>query len=82
MDTLEEYAIVITNKISNWFVFWQNEGESIDNFFSSLQVLSETSNFCGRFSDSLIWYQVISGVWDHDNRQDLLKVQNMQKQYL
>ena len=80
LTALQDYAVGLTNETYERFVFRkkkQDEGESFDSFFSKLCVLIKSCNFCAACSDSLMRDQIVTGVRDHDTRQDLLKVQNL-----
>lgn len=77
IDALKEYAFGVMNETYKCYVFHQrkqDKSEFFDVFFSNLQVLSKTCNFCNNYWDSLMKGQIVTGVKDNDTRQDLLMV--------
>lgn len=79
MKAMEDYCMPKSNESVDRHIFFnrkQNPGESFDEFLTSVKKLSSTCNF-GDLKDSLIRDRIVSGIFDKNLKDRLLREDNL-----
>lgn len=80
IDKFDQFAIGEVNVTYERFRFntrTQKEGESFDTFYSDLQTLVKSCDYCNTCKNSLIRDRIVLGIHDTNVRTELLKVRKL-----
>lgn len=80
IDKFDQFAIGEINVTYERFMFNtrnQQEGETFDKFYSELQTLVKTCDYCNTCRSSLLKDRIVIGINDSSVRTDLLKIRNL-----